>query len=434
MSSTPFVLLAMSGVFLNSSLHCVVAVGQQVGQLDDSERKAVAKKVEDLAKALDSNRLSDRDRAEKQLVDIGDLCLEFLPPVSDDQSPELLMRLERIRSSLDPQDSQDVFKPKTITLKGSMSGREVLQKLSESTGNKFGIGESERLQQSITVDFEDTPFWEAIDEILDQLALSFESYDGSSLELIETAPGSTLRINSATYCGAFRLEPIRVNKNSDLVSPWRSNLTISLLISWEPRLAPSLLKLDPNKLEFECDNGELLELLDDAPILISPSGGSQVVVDIECRIPSPRARSVLNWSGELEAVVPGPLATVSFSDLSVAEGKSLMNGMLSVTVDSIRKNRSVREISLAVSIKSQDNQESDWDSIATMQEAVVFDLEGSRIENVGWSSEFLSENRRGFTYLFDFPGEPEGHRLNFKAPSSIKRMLLPFDGGEIPIP
>ncbi|MFN7843577.1 MAG: hypothetical protein ACK5YR_20780 [Pirellula sp.] len=434
MSSIPFVLLAMYGVFLNSSLHCFVAVGQQVGQLDDSERQAVAKKVEDLAKALDSNRLSDRDRAEKQLVDIGDLCLEFLPPVSDDQSPELLMRLERIRSTLDSQNNQDAFKAKTITLKGNMSGREALERLSESTGNKLAFGDSERLQQSITADFEDTPFWEATDEILDQLGLSFASYDGSSLELIETTPQSTLRINSATYSGAFRLEPIRVNKNSDLVSPWRSNLTISLLISWEPRLNPSLITLDTSKLEFECDSGEFLELLDDAPLLISPSGGSQVVIDIECRIPSPRARSVLNWSGELEAVVPGPLATVSFSDLSVAEGKSLINGMLSVTVDSIRKNRSVREISLAVSIKSHENKESDWDSIATMQEAVIFDLQGTRIENVGWSSEFLSENRRGFTYLFDFPGEPEGHRLNFKAPSSIKRVLLPFDGGEIPIP
>lgn len=434
MSSTPFVVLAMYGVFLNSSLHCLVAVGQQIGQLENSDRQAIAKRVDELAKALDSNRLGDRDRAEKQLVDMGELCLEFLPPVSDDQSPELLMRLERIRSSLDPQDHQNTFKPSTITLKGAMTGREALEKLAESTGNKFELSDSERLQQSITADFEDTPFWEAIDEILDQLGLSFSNYDGFNLELIETTPQSTLRINSAVYCGAFRLEPIRVTKNSDLVSPLQSKLTISLLISWEPRLTPSLLTLDPSKLEFECDSGEVLDFVDDAPLLVSPSGGTQAVVDIECRMPSTRATSILNWSGELEAVVPGPLVTVSFSDLSIAEGKSLVNGMLSVTVDSVRKNRSVREITLAVSLKSQGSKESDWDSIATMQEAVVFDLRASRIENVGWSSEYLGENRRAFTYLFDFPGELEGHRLNFKAPGSIKKGVLPFDGGEIPIP
>jgi hypothetical protein len=182
MSSTPFVVLAMYGVFLNSSLHCLVAVGQQIGQqigqLENSDRQAIAKRVDELAKALDSNRLGDRDRAEKQLVDMGELCLEFLPPVSDDQSPELLMRLERIRSSLDPQDHQNTFKPGTITLKGAMTGREALEKLAESTGNKFELSDSERLQQSITADFEDTPFWEAIDEILDQLGLSFSNYDG----------------------------------------------------------------------------------------------------------------------------------------------------------------------------------------------------------------------------------------------------------------
>ena len=146
MTTTPYVLLAMYGLFLNSSLypaytHCIVftdcdvAVGQQTGQLDDSERQAIAKKVDELAKALDSNRLGDRDKAEKQLVDMGDLCLEFLPPVSDDQSPELLMRLERIRASLDPQDQRVAFKPSTSTLKGVMTGREALERLAESTGN-----------------------------------------------------------------------------------------------------------------------------------------------------------------------------------------------------------------------------------------------------------------------------------------------------------
>jgi hypothetical protein len=434
MSPTPFIFFVAYGLFLNSSLHCVVQAGQQVGKLDGSVRQAVAKRVEDLAKELDSNRLSDRDRAEKQLIEMGVSCLEFLPPISDDQSPELLMRLERIRSSLTSQDTQDAIKPTTITLKGAMSGLDALEKLSKATGNQLEVGDSERLQKTITADFEDTPYWEATDEILDQLGLSVASYDGAEFELIETTPQSTLRISSATYCGPFRLEPVKIVKSSDLVSPWQSNLTITLLISWEPRLSPALIKLDPRTLEFECDNGDLLELLDDAPLLISPSSGSQVTVDLEFRMPSQRVNSILNWSGELEAVLLGPMATVSFSDLSAAEGKSLMSGMLTVTVDSIRKNRSVREVSLSVALKSQDNQDSDWESIATLQETVLVNPQGARMENVGWSSENMGENRRSFTYLFDFPGEPDGYRLNFRAPASIKRGLLPFDGGEIPIP
>ncbi len=72
-------------------------------------RNGSAKKVGELVKALDSNRLSDRDRAEEQLLEWGALCLEFLPAVSDDQSPELLMRLERIRSKIDSKDSQDIL-------------------------------------------------------------------------------------------------------------------------------------------------------------------------------------------------------------------------------------------------------------------------------------------------------------------------------------
>ncbi len=102
-----------------------------------------------------------------------------------------------------------------------MSGRDVLNKLTESTGNKLTIGDSERLQQIITATLKNTPYWEALDEILDQLGLSILPYDGMDLELVETDPQSTLRITSAAYCGAFRLEPIRVNKNSDLVSPGR---------------------------------------------------------------------------------------------------------------------------------------------------------------------------------------------------------------------
>jgi hypothetical protein len=123
--------------------------GQQIRRLHDSERQAIAKKVDVLAKALDSNRLSDRDKADKQLVEMGDPCLEFLPPVSDDQSPELLMRLKRIRSSHGPQDQQDalLLKPKSPRL--WTVGQPCIQSLARSAmdacnGSLVGRNKSQR--------------------------------------------------------------------------------------------------------------------------------------------------------------------------------------------------------------------------------------------------------------------------------------------------
>ncbi|XZE19110.1 hypothetical protein SH449x_004420 [Pirellulaceae bacterium SH449] len=398
------------------------------------EPAEASKLLEQLAKELDSNRLAERDQAEAKMIALGPSYLPFFPAISDDQSPELSMRLERIRAKMDEQETLLTQKPSVVNLVGAFKGLDALQKLASQTGNLIDTGDSEHLQQTISVEFKETPFWKSLDEILDQLGLTIPHYDGMKIEVIESRPESPLRISSAVYSGAFRLEPIRVTKNSELVLPSRSSLTISLLISWEPRLSPSEIQLAPESLAFLCENGERLECVEREPISIIPSGGNQAVVELEFRMPSNRADSVMTWSGELDITYPGRLAAVAFSDLETAQGKSLETGMMTVTVDSIRKNRSVREISLSVAVGSRDGSDTAWDSLATMQEALLYAPDGAQIENVGWSSDPLGNGKQGFSYLFELPDQIQGYRLVFRAPATVGKERLPFTGGEIKLP
>lgn len=398
------------------------------------EPAEASKLVEQLAKELDSNRLAERDQAEAKMVALGPSYLPFFPAISDDQSPEQSMRLERIRAKLDEQETLLTQKPSVVNLVGAVKGLDALQKLASQTGNLIDTGESERLQQTISVEYQETPFWKSLDEILDQLGLTIPHYDGTTIEVIESRPESPLRISSAVYTGAFRLEPIRVTKNSELARPSRSSLTISLLLSWEPRLSPSEIQISPENLSFVCDNGERLECLESEPIAVIPSGGNQAVVELEFRMPSNRAHAVASWSGELGVTYPGRVAAVAFSDLETAQGKSLGTGMMSVMVDSIRKNRSVREISLAVAVGTRDGSDAAWDSLATMQEAFVYAPDGGKIENVGWSSDPLGNGKTRFSYLFELPDQLGGYRLVFRAPATVREEKLTFTGAEILLP
>ncbi len=132
----------------------------------DTELK---KQMEDYVKKLDSNKLNERDLAEARIIALGPKVTDLLPPVSDSDSEELRMRIERIRVALDKENKALLITPSSVTLRGTMSGADALRKISQSTGNKIPIEGVANLDRMVTAEFEDTPFWEAFDEVLDQL-------------------------------------------------------------------------------------------------------------------------------------------------------------------------------------------------------------------------------------------------------------------------
>lgn len=409
----------------------------------DPESEAEKNKTPDAAVSslvlrLDSNRTSEREEAERELLQMGPAVLEMLPPVRDTDSSEMRMRIERVRSTLESQDQASLLLPTQVELQGAMPGSEALRKMAASTGNSIPLDETPGLDLTIDARFSKTTFWEAFDEVLDQLNLTVMPGDGESLRLIPQSESAPLRIQSAAYSGPFRLEPIQVTKSSNLPSPDRSTLTIDFLFAWEPRLNPSLITFPAQKIQLTCDNGEILRVRSSDDLTFIPVGGSQLQISLEFPMPSKQAKKIERFQGVFQAAVPGKMAGVSFSDLTGKRNAKLTNGALSVTLEQARKNRDVYELLVAVQHQGAANAESERElssqAWSTLQDVFILDGQDQKIENVGWSTTRMTEKEMGMSFLFELEKGLEGCKFVFRAPGSLHVQEVDFALVDIPLP
>jgi hypothetical protein len=391
-----------------------------------------------LFRSLDSNRTNEREDAERELLKLGPTVLDKLPPVRDTDSSEALLRLERIRSTLESQEQESILLPTRIQLTGSMSGSDALRKISELSGNTIPLEETPGLDLTIDARFSETTFWEAFDEVLDQLNLTVMQGDGEAIRLIPQQDDAPLRIQMAAYSGAFRLEPIQIIQSSNLQSPDRSTLTIDFLFAWEPRLNPSLITFPAEKIQLICDNGEVLRPRTQEDITFIPIGGSQLQISLDFPMPSKQAKKIARFEGAFQAAVPGRMAGVSFSDLVNKRSAKLSNGSLNVTLEQARKNRDIFE--LLVAVKHDGGQASEGgkpvssQAWSTLQDVFMLDSKDQRIENVGWSTTRMTDKEMGMSFLFELEKGLEGCKFVFRAPGSLHVQEVDFALVDIPLP
>jgi hypothetical protein len=428
-------LLPTLGFFLGA--WSAIALGQDDGNSSTKpkfDKSILAKSMEELAKGLDSNKLSERDATENKIIALGPDIIDLLPPVSDDISEEMRMRIDRIRIKLETQSKLALDVPTTVTLKGSMSGHDALKVISEKTGNAITLGDISQLERSVVAEFDETPFWEAVDEILDQIGLTIQPEDGLDIQLSERAEGAPLRIEASSYSGIFRMAPTTAIKTSNLVAPANNNLSLELLFAWEPRVEPSLLTFFVDDLEVVCDNGEVLTPISDEPISFAPVSGCQMIVVLDLSMPSREAKSIKKLTGRLDVTVPGAMASIAFTDIAKITNKTLTNGMLSVTLEKTRKNRNVHEVLIGVALKDvNESDDTSIDAWASLQDAYLFDKDLKRVENIGWSTTRTGDNEYGLSYVFDLDSL-EGCRFVFRGPGSLKKSTIDFEINDIPLP
>jgi hypothetical protein len=128
--------------------------------------------VAPLVAGLDAPAKADRDEAERQLLTLGPAVLDSLPEPNDRMPAETRLRLARIRSQLERARADASVEASHVTLVGDkLPLNEVLAGLEKQTGNHiidFRPQFGEQVQnRPISVKFHNTPFWTALDEVLD---------------------------------------------------------------------------------------------------------------------------------------------------------------------------------------------------------------------------------------------------------------------------
>ena len=352
------------------------------------------------------------------------------------------------RPEIDPATAEQAS---TVTLPpGEMPLSQVLAAISKQTGNLIVDDRAEAGQTSddvlVRVDFDKTPFWPALDRVLDSAVLTvFDRGGERGLHLLNRPPATSPRAAQVQYAGPFRLEPLRFEAVRDLRNAERSSLQFFVEVRWEPRLQPFAIVHPLDAVRVLGPGGSTIAVEDvDEPIgTLIRSGANQTELEIPIAVASRPLQRLEKISGKFLAAVPGPLEEFRFDDLPVAakNGRpkpvSRNKNDTVISIDEVRSNNDVWEV--AVRIQFAKGGESIESRPAWMlgNEAYFVDVEGKRIEAGGYEENRTLRSGRGevgINYFFDLPSGPEKLSFVYRTPVVIMELPVDYEFRDLQLP
>lgn len=410
-------------------IRCLISIGMLLaGQIATAENEDLNSVVRRLVRQLDAPQLAQRDAAEAELLRRGPAVLDLLPPPTERAPAEVKQRLGRIRQKLEQVASDAAAKASTITLPAKdMPLSEILEAFQAQSGNaivdyrrQFGQPVAD---PTLTVGFDKTPFWPALDKLLDQAGLTIYPYAKQRAISVVTALGDkrTDRAGQVSYSGPFRFEAIAIVARRDLRDPEGRALLVTIEAAWEPRLRVISLVNPMADVSAVDERGESLPVAQsDAQPEVSLSGeASTVKLDIPMRLPSRNVKQIAVLKGKLLATVPGRTETFRFDKLADAKNVEQRIAGVTVTLEQVRKNGEAWEVRIRARFDNA------GDALASHRQW-VFDneayLEGSDGKPIAYDSfetTAQGKNELGLAYLFTATQPLSELTFVYKTPGSI---------------
>jgi len=418
----------------------LVLGGVLFGQADAAPRPDLELEVRRLVRQLNSPRLAERNSAEERLLKLGPEVLEYLPASGDHMPAEVEQRVARLRQVLQKEVARSTAQASTVTLRGNLPLGEILSAMEKQTGNKItGMGgfDPHASTQRLEVRFDEKPFWQAIDEVVDQANLTVYNYGPEkAVTLRPHSEGLAPRVGRAWYQGPFRFEAVRIEAARDLRNAAQKSLSLTVEVAWEPTLVPISLLLPMSRIEAIDEEGHLLPLDSPQAELEVPITADSMASEL--RIPlvlPPRSvQQIAQLRGVMTALLPGKIETFRFQDLEKA--KDVEQRIAGVTVTRVggRKNHELWEVRLRVRFDHAGE-------ALQSHRGWIFDnevyLEGTDGKPITWGTYETTrqtENEVGLAYMFSVEGSLAGHTLVYKTPGVILTAEIPYQVKDIPLP
>jgi len=408
-------------------LSSMLLVGLVVlGQAGPAAEDDLRLEVRSLVRQLDAPQLGQREAAEKELTALGPKVLDLLPQTTDRTSAEVKLRLGRVRQKLQRMVAESAAKGSPVTLRGeALPLCDVFATIQEQTGNKVvflpGRVAPEQRDRKVNVDFDEMPFWQALDRVLDQAELTVYPFgEERAISVVGRTGTHAARSAGASYSGPFRFEPARVIARRELREPAES-LQVVLEIAWEPRLAPISLKQRLAELEVVDDRGQTLDIDARQAVLEVPVNPEATAVELTLPLvlPSRDVKEIALLKGTLRALLPGRVETFRFDDLIKARNVDKQAAGVAVTLEQVRRNEAIWEVRVRVRFDRASGALESHRGWIFNNPAYLEGPDGKPIPNDGFETTRRTEDELGIAYLFELEGPPAGLTFVYKTPGTI---------------
>lgn len=387
---------------------------------------------------LDAEARAERERAEKELVELGPGVLALLPSTDDpDLSAEQRQRLRRLVPSLwQARLALDVAGSRIALGTGTL--KEILERIADQTGNPL-VDLRADFNQEVTnpqleLGGEAELFWKAIDSLGDAAGLSLYAHAADRKLGIVGRPRPPSPI---AYAGAFRFEVQKILIERDLTQlddPPTCALLLDGLV--EPRLQPLAVEVDSAKIEATDDKGRKLSSLspESYPILIDPTSFQ---FPLQLRLAAPaRDAARINLAAELAVTLPSHVDQVIFDKLDARRPTERSTAGLRAELGVITSEDGVWSVPLSIQYLVSAGAVESHLQASMRNELFLEAADGTRFaQNGGMNSlpaegpEFRAE------YLFvDAPGKLTDYRLVVRVPSGLTQLPVRFAFKDLPLP
>jgi hypothetical protein len=411
------------------------------GQASELHGAALHDEVDRLVARLDDDSLSVRDEAQKRLIDLGPAAIEFVPADREELSAEIRHRLRQIRLELQRVRAKLTMESSRFTLAGeALSLAVVLEELERQTGNRLEWSEeSQQAVRAITVvaAFQETPFWTALDQLLDQARQTVYPYHhGSALLMIAADPRQRARSGHAAYAGPFRLEAVRVEALRDLRDSRQGALAVLVEAAWEPRIRPIGIAQPLADVHAVDTLGRALSVADPRAE-ITPAirqGVTAAELRLPFVLPARDTSHIAQLRGTLRILMAGTEETFRFQRLGRHQPATERAADVSVELESVRRNNELWELRIGVRYDQASGALESHRGWIFENACYLSDAEGRRIEYVGMETTRQDENDVGIAFYFDVAESLEGYSLIYRTPGSILRSQVDYVLQDIELP
>lgn len=404
---------------------------------DEADRKISFAEVRKVLRNLDSDQLTERDAAEKRLIEIGPGVVPFLPEITGNTSGEMKIRLQRIREQLQTTKIETFFEASVLSLAGKMKVKEAIAEIAKQSGNKISVENAEGVEQvEVEITADKQPFWKVMDELLTQAKLRVNTFSG--MEGMSLVPGYQSPVPGPlpNTNGPFHVRVLSAQTTLPFGSALPGQLDVSLQFSWEPRLKPVFVQLPMAKMKaFASEVEPLLSTNpDSAPEIPLNSSGCSTQIDLQFVKPPRSARKLEKITGEFVVAVPSEKHKFIFEKFGNGKRQSEKFGEVNVVLENARRNGSVYEIRIMAEFKESQGALESFRGWILSNRAYLMDAKQNRIENVGFQTYAVTGDSVGVAFLFQINGDPNDFTLVYESPGMITRQTVRFELEDIDLP
>ena len=423
-------------------IHCLLLLTSLLaGQVETPAGEELKSDVRRLVRQLDAAQLAQREAAEAELLKRGPAILDLLPQPNDRQSAEVRQRLGRIRQKLQQQAADNAAKSSTITLHANaMPLSKILAEFRRQSGNAI-VNAREKSGQpaadpTLKVNFAKTPFWQALDQVLDRAGLAAYVFGEKAAINVVPSPGAKAASKGRiAYAGPFRLEPVSIEARRDL-QQGDGALHVNVETAWEPRLRIIGLTQRLADVKAVDERGNPLPVTDGDAQLDIPAGGDAAAVKIELplRLPSRDVRRIASLKGKLLAMIPGKIETFRFDKLAKAKNVEKRIAGVTVTLEQVGKNNDAWEVRMTVRFDDAGDALASHRTWIFNNDAHLEGPDGKPIAYDTFETTAQEKNEVGIAYLFNTDQPLDKLTFVYKTPSTIVNSGFDYELKNIELP